>query len=73
MKYIKLLTCILLTSFSFNLPAHKYEDNTYQAVSSTKDGGVYVINQKTGTVKYCVSLGLVGEESFKTVCTKHTK
>ena len=38
-----------------------------------EDGGVYVINQKTGTVKYCVSLGAVGEESFKTLCTKHTK
>ena len=53
--------------------AHKYEDNTYQAVSSSEDGGVYVINQKTGTVKYCVSLGVVGEDSFKTLCTKHTK
>ena len=73
MKYIKLLICILLTSFSFNLPAHKYEDNTYQAVRGGEDRGVYVINQKTGTVKYCVSSGSVGDESFKTICTKHTK
>ena len=54
MKHLKLLICILFTSFSLNLMAHKYEDNTYQAVSSSEDGGVYVINQKTGTVKYCV-------------------
>ena len=73
MKHIKLLICILFTSFPPNLLAHKYEDNTYQAVSSSEDGGVYVINQKTGTVKYCVSLGVVGEESFKTLCTKHIK
>lgn len=73
MKHIKLLICILLSLFSLNLFAHKYEDNTYQAVSSSENGGVYVINQKTGTVKYCVSSGAVGEESFKTLCTKHTK
>ena len=73
MKHIKFLICILVTSFSFNLFAHKYEDNTYQAVSSSENGGVYVINQKTGTVKYCVSSGAVGKESFKTICTKHTK
>ena len=36
MKYIKLLTCILLTSFSFNLPAHKYEDNTYKLLEVLK-------------------------------------
>jgi len=73
MKYIKLLICILLSLSSVNLFAHKYEDNTYQAVSSSENGGVYVINQKTGTVKYCFSSGSVGEESFKTFCTKHTK
>ena len=73
MKHIKFLICILLTSFSFNLLAHKYEDNTYQAVRGGENSGVYVINQKTGTVKYCVSSGAVGEESFKTLCTKHTK
>ena len=73
MKHIKLLICILLSLFSLKVFAHKYEDNTYQAVSSSENGGVYVINQKTGTVKYCVSSGAVGEESFKTICTKHTK
>lgn len=73
MKHIRLLICILLSLFSLNVFAHKYEDNTYQAVSSNENSGVYVINQKTGTVKYCVSSGAVGEESFKTVCTKHTK
>ena len=73
MKHIKFLICILLSLFSFSLFAHKYEDNTYQAVRGGKDSGVYVINQKTGTVKYCVSSGAVGEESFKTLCTKHTK
>ena len=73
MKHIKLLICIIFTSFSMNLLAHKYEDNTYQAVRGVEDRGVYVINQKTGTVKYCVSSGVVGEESFKTLCTKHTK
>lgn len=73
MKHIKFLICILLSLFSLNVFAHKYEDNTYQAVSSSENGGVYVINQKTGTVKFCVSLGTVGEESFKTLCTKHTK
>ena len=73
MKHIKILICILLSLFSLNVLAHKYEDNTYQAVSSSENGGVYVINQKTGTVKFCVSLGAVGEESFKTLCTKHTK
>ena len=47
MKHLKLLICIFyLHSFSLNLMAHKYEDNTYQAVSSSEDGGVYVINQK---------------------------
>ena len=73
MKHIKILICILLSLFSLNVLAHKYEDNTYQAVRGGEDSGVYVINQKTGTVKYCVSSGVVGEESFKTFCTKHTK
>ena len=73
MKHIKFLICILLSLFSLNVFAHKYEDNTYQAVRSNENSGVYVINQKTGTVKYCVSSGAVGEESFKTFCTMHTK
>ena len=43
MKHIRLLICILLSLFSLNVFAHKYEDNT-QAVSG-KDSGV-AINQK---------------------------
>ena len=73
MKYIKISMYIFSISFSLNLFAHKYEDNTYQAVTSNEDGGVYVINQKTGTVKYCASTGVAGKESFKIFCTKHTK
>ena len=73
MKHMKFFIYILLSLLSFNLSAHKYEDNTYQAVRGGEDSGVYVINQKTGTVKYCVSSGAVGEESFRTLCTKHTK
>ena len=60
MKTIKLLLCVLLTAISLNVFA---DEGRYQMIDKTVDlnqdkagtelHGVYVLDTKTGEVKYC--------------------
>ncbi len=53
MKTIKLLLCVLLTAMSLNVFAD--EVGRYQMLhpSNTDYIGVYVLDTKTGAIKYC--------------------
>ena len=50
MKTIKLLICVLLTTMSFNVFA---DEGRYQMVGNPNYVGVYVLDTKTGAMKYC--------------------
>ena len=56
MQSIKLLLCVLLTAMSFNVFAD--EVGRYQMLNKTPDAdgerkGVYVLDTKTGVIRYC--------------------
>ena len=51
MKTIKLLLCVLLTAMSFNVFAD--EVGKYQMLNIKDSSEVFVLDTKTGAIKYC--------------------